>query len=662
MPFQSEKQRRFLHANHPEIAKRWEREYATGGISNHFRKKIKGQPHMLAYITPNEAKKLEAAGGQETMTPEGIPAYPEWDSAYGAESKESFDAGIAPKGTWGGGGGDGGGPPIILNPPPKGPSPAELAAAKAKAEAEKRALEAGAKKKHLIDFKDRQKKKLKFKSKFDTPAWDTDIAEISLYDKNKTIDDYINLLDDEKELNFFEKQHLQELENLERIKFEDQFKEDVEVEDDTPGGYIERENRKFHKLAMVTDKQKKAIKDKMNMLNRGLIDTKTVYDNTKIHDDRGSTGVWGIGAREAEPMSIKEFNKELKDQGYTGTDFIPEVTAVGAKGGVARKNYFHGGILDINESEEIISDDGNDIELTAYNAAFDEPTGVKSLLQAKDGGRIGLYQGGGPHGKEEDSGNKNMQGSDRGPLDDPDRFGPTTTTTISTPKGGGPDMATVPDELGNINEDLKARDDEEQRKAEMLNLIRRNQLENPGREDLLRTYTERMNDIQTEIKEKWRKKISPTLWEQYKSLPTLDFLGILTLIAKDMYDVRQIKKDMAMLEELGLDKGHPSGTDTAYSQLQDYLAKRKLRKDDDTGGPDGPPSILNPVTLEVDEEYAQGYYGYPDSDLDRIRAGQAKYAAYIDKIEREKLMREDPENILVANRGGLANLFRVKNQ
>ena len=40
MPFQSEKQRRFLHANHPEIAKRWEREYATGGISNHFRKKI----------------------------------------------------------------------------------------------------------------------------------------------------------------------------------------------------------------------------------------------------------------------------------------------------------------------------------------------------------------------------------------------------------------------------------------------------------------------------------------------------------------------------------------------------------------------------------------------------------------------------------------------
>ena len=32
MPFQSEKQRRYLHANHPEIAKRWEKEYAYGGI------------------------------------------------------------------------------------------------------------------------------------------------------------------------------------------------------------------------------------------------------------------------------------------------------------------------------------------------------------------------------------------------------------------------------------------------------------------------------------------------------------------------------------------------------------------------------------------------------------------------------------------------------
>jgi len=27
MPFQSEKQRRYMHANHPTIAKRWEKKY-----------------------------------------------------------------------------------------------------------------------------------------------------------------------------------------------------------------------------------------------------------------------------------------------------------------------------------------------------------------------------------------------------------------------------------------------------------------------------------------------------------------------------------------------------------------------------------------------------------------------------------------------------------
>ena len=39
-------------------------------------KKIKGQDHMLAYITPSEKNLLVNLGGQETMTPEGILAYP----------------------------------------------------------------------------------------------------------------------------------------------------------------------------------------------------------------------------------------------------------------------------------------------------------------------------------------------------------------------------------------------------------------------------------------------------------------------------------------------------------------------------------------------------------------------------------------------------------
>jgi hypothetical protein len=123
MPFQSEKQRRYLHANHPEIAKRWEEEYATGGISNHFRRKF--------------------ASGT-------------WHPGVGRDEKGYQKS----HPSHGGGGGDG--PPSIVHAP-KGPTAAEIAAAKAKAkakaEAEKRALEIAANKKHVKDFKDKQKKK-----------------------------------------------------------------------------------------------------------------------------------------------------------------------------------------------------------------------------------------------------------------------------------------------------------------------------------------------------------------------------------------------------------------------------------------------------------------------------------------------------------------------
>ena len=60
-------------------------------------KTIKGQPHLLAYITPNEVKKLKALGGQETMTPEGIPAYPESD--YYGVSQDDFAKGDFSKST-----------------------------------------------------------------------------------------------------------------------------------------------------------------------------------------------------------------------------------------------------------------------------------------------------------------------------------------------------------------------------------------------------------------------------------------------------------------------------------------------------------------------------------------------------------------------------------
>jgi hypothetical protein len=50
MPFRSEKQRRFMYANHPEIAKRWSAEYGSqplGGLVKHAgkgKRRRRGKP------------------------------------------------------------------------------------------------------------------------------------------------------------------------------------------------------------------------------------------------------------------------------------------------------------------------------------------------------------------------------------------------------------------------------------------------------------------------------------------------------------------------------------------------------------------------------------------------------------------------------------------
>ena len=56
-------------------------------------KVVDGQSHHLAYITPNEADKLVALGGKETMTDEGIPAYPptdNWGGEWGSNTESNW--------------------------------------------------------------------------------------------------------------------------------------------------------------------------------------------------------------------------------------------------------------------------------------------------------------------------------------------------------------------------------------------------------------------------------------------------------------------------------------------------------------------------------------------------------------------------------------------
>jgi hypothetical protein len=117
---------------------------ADGGIMNN--KKIKGQDHMLAYITPNEVEKLKALGGQETMTKEGIPAYPEFDN-YGFSSQEDFDSGDVSRSNDPNVRGEGPGQNRVTASQLAATNAAEEKAAKDKAAKEKAAKEKAAKEK-----------------------------------------------------------------------------------------------------------------------------------------------------------------------------------------------------------------------------------------------------------------------------------------------------------------------------------------------------------------------------------------------------------------------------------------------------------------------------------------------------------------------------------
>jgi len=105
MPFQSEKQRRYMHANLPEIAKRWERDYANGGMASQggMKNYLGEQPMVnapkywqsapdhemteLAYITPKERDVLVNMNMYGTMDgspnegPSGIMSLNGWGDA-----------------------------------------------------------------------------------------------------------------------------------------------------------------------------------------------------------------------------------------------------------------------------------------------------------------------------------------------------------------------------------------------------------------------------------------------------------------------------------------------------------------------------------------------------------------------------------------------------
>ena len=407
------------------------------------------------------------------------------------------------------------------------------------------------------------------------------------------------------------------------------------------------------------------------------------------------------------------------------------------------KEYAHGGVLDINASEEIISDDGNDIELTAYNADFDDPndlsTGVKTLFRAKNGGMT--IQGGVDNwlGEQETVSDipikwKSQPGAPdtelayitkaekdlilkkdlHGSLKDGPNIGPSGVMSLDSAGGsyGSPGSGTGRDSPGGVGyaghtgpvappavrqkqiKDLIDKADEEKYDTDLVGMsdeekyaARRNMI----KEKYTSTSKKRSRALTTNYnteKARLEKKLQRSLlWilgpaVLFSAPVTIkDFVGIdwknkkLSGPLKTAMTLDQLKKDHiksltdikdSLLE--GVDINNPNEMknldDTAFPDVMKELKDLTKPKDeDDDTGDDGPevPQVV-PVHEEI-EEY-EGTYAM--SPWERIKANQQKRAMLVEKgiiQEDNPIVGESVTDITMqANKGGLANLFRVKNQ
>ena len=346
------------------------------------------------------------------------------------------------------------------------------------------------------------------------------------------------------------------------------------------------------------------------------------------------------------------------------------------------RDYANGGILDINESEEIISDDGNDIELTAYNAAFDDPndlsTGVRTLFKAKDGGRIGFFTGMREQEQRQQEQTQHRERPDvlSSPVSQPS-VTPTVTTTRDD-KGDDARETYISEQYKTEYDKYAGTDLEEQQEIDQRDALRRLQSKNISKQErknlevgvgirepdpgrgfwgtmglLVGAYTGFAPLFGMEIGKGVRtasyildtkKKIDKGIALYNKKFNTKyssdKFIEDMVEKAKIEYEKRKAKMDLYN----SLPDGHP---EKIALSIELEIGKKPEHLGDGDGD-EGP--IVDPVTLEVDEEYAQGAID-PRDWMAEIRARQAIYQGLKSGWENQQL-----------NSGGLANLFRVKNK
>jgi len=585
MPFQSEKQRRFLHANHPEIAKRWERDYGEGGIAA-----------LNAQLNQLPEYYLPAAQGGRIGFHRGSTRH-QLTHDYKAYAKPSDYLKWAP-------------PSLQISPEVWNP--------------ERDVMQTTMKERFMYG-KPTQEKEAGSTSKMDQAinAW---IKSLFIKEK-KNGEDFIDI-------------------------------------DRTPGDYAKKrewwEDIPEEEKGPWDQPQKPWWEDdaEFNLVKGGIANH--FKKRVKLQDS-------------VESLSDTEFQTMYPDwdpNQFTREEYLQLLS----------ENEGNG-VLDLNPDDqpiEFASTEENEIipDLLA-------PGSAAGILRLKDGGNIRLQ----PHTATDLLVKKNPDGtrskyqppghvdapapSSRGPRDDPDRFGPPVTQpvrhhAVDTPAQIEEQRVIDRDKLARIvdednalvgwHPDAETKADDF-RTETVIKVLKRKDL----------TKDEKKRQLQYQWEQ--AKKAHKTMKDLKSAMAISPIVGILAGLfmlgkAKKEQDaeIAKLEKQIGLLEDWDLDARHHA-IDTPLQILeQRILNLTQPSTRDDTGGPDGPP-----LTIDVLAETKEEVEGAPDmiSMMDRIRAGQAKRAMLVDKgiIQENPIVDESVTDItMTANRGGLANLFRVKNQ
>jgi len=320
---------------------------------------------------------------------------------------------------------------------------------------------------------------------------------------------------------------------------------------------------------------------------------------------------------------------------------------------------------EIVETAEVTEEADPLLNLFQQNDSLDSDQAITTLfaqqepqgIMAARGGRIRFAGGGKDAGKDSDFGSENYGGNDGG------------------------DRPTMADIAGPVTSSFTDDDDNRQTYGATTQYSNFADYEDEkfGYDDTDELRNLRPQQIKTlEILDKYDSKINPDFkdkWNDIKNAYTLGskiskvgngFLGaigaisaVVGAISKEKAFNKQLEKDIQTLKDMDIADFNPT-VDTPIQTLE-QLQVDKLNSrinDDDDGGGDGIQPYIAPITLEVDTEFAQGQSLGVNmkSALDKIRANQARRSGSVATGNIQD------NQIMMANRGGLAGLFRVKNQ